>query len=162
MKKSFFILSAFVLSVGMLTACGSKEETTEVKPKEIVTEIVTTPVEYIDEGNEDAVEKEEAVAVEPNETDSLVEEQSIAAPTPEEKENEVKIADGEAAIQHLKASLADGMNEDISYGTNGTLETDDKGSYFTIRLVSISMRLAGGTGTLDTYKVYQDGTYKGH
>ncbi|MFB4166876.1 hypothetical protein [Virgibacillus sp. JSM 102003] len=42
----------------------------------------------------------------------------------------------------------------------GQLKTDKKGSYYTVKLVSKSTQNNGGSGTVNIYKVYQDGTYK--
>lgn len=73
---------------------------------------------------------------------------------------DIVVSSGEKAIQHLKQQLPEGKDDDVSFGVDETLESDDYGSYYTIQLVSIATRVSGKTGTLGYYKVYQDGTYK--
>jgi hypothetical protein len=73
---------------------------------------------------------------------------------------ETYISSGDEAVQLLKRNLKEGADDDVSFGTNGRLETDQTGPYYTVQLVSISTRVSGKTGTLGYYKVYQDGTYK--
>lgn len=72
--------------------------------------------------------------------------------------NGIHISSGGEAIEYLKQQIPEGKNEDISFGAEETPRTDHLGSFYLVRLTSISMRLAGGTGTLDNYKVYEDGT----
>lgn len=76
-----------------------------------------------------------------------------------EGKQEIVISSGEKAIEHLKKQLPEGKDDDISFGVDETLASDDHGSYYTIQLVSISTRVSGKTGNLGYYKVYQDGTY---
>lgn len=42
----------------------------------------------------------------------------------------------------------------------GSLEEDAQGSYYTITLYSKELKEAGGSGTLESYKVYQNGKYE--
>ncbi|MBY0095686.1 hypothetical protein [Mesobacillus maritimus] len=77
-----------------------------------------------------------------------------------EGKQDIVVSSGEKAIQHLKQLLPEGKDDDVSFGVDETLASDDYGSYYTIQLVSISTRVSGKTGTLGYYKVYQDGTYK--
>ncbi|WP_099355130.1 hypothetical protein [Fredinandcohnia onubensis] len=72
----------------------------------------------------------------------------------------IVVSSGEKAIQYLKQQLPEGKDEDVSFGVDETLATDDHGSYYTVQLVSVSTRVSGKTGTLGYYKVYQDGVYK--
>lgn len=72
----------------------------------------------------------------------------------------IVISSGEKAIQYLKQQLPEGKDEDVSFGVDETLATDDHGSYYTVQLVSVSTRVSGKTGNLGYYKVYQDGVYK--
>ncbi len=72
----------------------------------------------------------------------------------------IVISSGEKAIEYLKRQLPEGKDDDVSFGVDETLESDDNGTYYTIQLVSVSTRVSGKTGTLGYYKVYQDGTYK--
>ena len=77
----------------------------------------------------------------------------------EEKTN--IIPSGEKAIEFLKKELDMENNEDIIFDDmGGTLEEDSSGFYYTITLYSKSLQEAGGSGTLESYKVYQDGRYK--
>lgn len=77
----------------------------------------------------------------------------------EEKPN--IISSGEEAIKFLKKELDMENNEDIIFDDmGGTLEEDSSGFYYTISLYSKSLKEAGGSGTLESYKVYQDGRYK--
>ncbi|WP_099364178.1 hypothetical protein [Fredinandcohnia onubensis] len=84
--------------------------------------------------------------------------------TPKTESSEGKpiivISSGEKAIQYLKQQLSEGKDDDVSFGVDETLATDDHGSYYTVQLVSVSTRVSGKTGTLGYYKVYQDGVYK--
>lgn len=72
----------------------------------------------------------------------------------------IVISSGEKAIQYLKQQLPEGKDQDVSFGVDETLATDDHGSYYTVQLVSVSTRVSGKTGNLGYYKVYQDGVYK--
>lgn len=52
-------------------------------------------------------------------------------------------------------------NEDIIFDDmGGSLEEDAQGSYYTITLYSKELKEAGGSGTLESYKVYQNGKYE--
>ncbi|PAV29147.1 hypothetical protein CIL05_12150 [Virgibacillus profundi] len=79
---------------------------------------------------------------------------------PSEPEENIQITSGEEAVQFLKQHLKEGKNDDVSFGATETSSTDDYGSYYTVQLVDVPTRVSGKTGTLGTYKVYQDGTYK--
>ncbi|MFD1779105.1 hypothetical protein ACFSFW_10540 [Fredinandcohnia salidurans] len=77
-----------------------------------------------------------------------------------ERKPVIVISSGEKAIQYLKQQLPEGKDEDVSFGVDETLATDDHGSYYAVQLVSVSTRVSGKTGNLGYYKVYQDGVYK--
>src|SRR5699024_8316118 len=79
---------------------------------------------------------------------------------PSESKENIQITSGEEAIQYLKQQIKEGKNDDISFGATETVDTDDYGSYYTIQLVDIPLRISGKTGTLGYYKVYRDGTYE--
>ncbi|WP_085521991.1 hypothetical protein [Tuberibacillus sp. Marseille-P3662] len=65
-----------------------------------------------------------------------------------------------AAIEYLRRQLEMDNNDDIAFNNiGGALKTDKTGSYYTIKLISKSIRENGGSGTVGIYKVYQDGTY---
>lgn len=71
------------------------------------------------------------------------------------------ISSGDEAAEYLKQQIDEGNNDDIAFGDmGGEVESDDKGSYYTIELVSKSMRESGGSGTVGHYKVYQNGDYE--
>ncbi|MDY0393546.1 hypothetical protein ACFSMW_17795 [Virgibacillus halophilus] len=73
---------------------------------------------------------------------------------------EKMIENGTAAKIYLRHQLNMDTNEDIVFSDMGGQKKDNKGSYYEIKLTSKSMQNNGGTGTVDIYKVYQDGTYK--
>ncbi|WP_410799224.1 hypothetical protein [Lysinibacillus telephonicus] len=72
----------------------------------------------------------------------------------------IQITNGDEAIAYLKNQIPEGTNEDVIFGADPELQTDEKGSYYFVRLSSLSLRSAGGTGTIDNYKVYEDGTFE--
>lgn len=72
----------------------------------------------------------------------------------------IHISSGTTAIEYLKRQLEMDNNDDIAFNDiGGALKTDKTGSYYTIKLISKSIRENGGSGTVGIYKVYQDGTY---
>jgi len=72
----------------------------------------------------------------------------------------IHLSTGEEACNYLKQHIDEGNNEDIAFDDmGGTLDKDKIGSYYTIKLVSKSMQANGGSGTVDIYKVYPDGTF---
>ena len=80
---------------------------------------------------------------------------------PKDSTNNIHISSGTKAIEYLKGQIEEGKNENIIFDDmGGTLETDDKGSYYTVELISKSLQKSGGSGTVNIYYVYQDGTYQ--
>lgn len=76
------------------------------------------------------------------------------------EDSDIHISSGDAAIEYLKQQIKAGSNSDIVFGDmGGKLDSDRIGSYYSIRLISKTMRENGGTGTVNIYNVYQDGTY---
>lgn len=74
--------------------------------------------------------------------------------------HDLVITSGESAIGYLKTQIEEGKNEDIDFGATEETQTDSRGSYYLVRLTSISLRVAGGTGTVENYKVYEDGAFE--
>ncbi|MFS0559699.1 lysozyme inhibitor LprI family protein [Terribacillus sp. 179-K 1B1 HS] len=75
-------------------------------------------------------------------------------------EDNISISSGDQAVKFLKEQLEEGKDEDISFGTDGKLLNNQKGSYYVVQLVDVSIRASGKTGNLGYYSVYQDGTYE--
>ncbi|MFP7492349.1 lysozyme inhibitor LprI family protein [Terribacillus saccharophilus] len=75
------------------------------------------------------------------------------------KTENIQISNGDEAVQFLKEHVTQGKFEEISFGTDGKLQSDDTGSYYTVQLVDIALRESGKTGNLGYYQVYQNGTY---
>ncbi|WP_100487071.1 hypothetical protein [Sporolactobacillus pectinivorans] len=72
----------------------------------------------------------------------------------------VYISSSTEAINYLRHQLKYDNDNDILFSAmDGSLNTDKRGAYYTIGLVSKSMREQGGSGTLGLYKVYQNGVY---
>lgn len=70
----------------------------------------------------------------------------------------INITSAAEAESYLKQKLHLEGNTDISYGNSDTYNGYDRyGKYFTVSLTSISDRVKGYTGSIATYKVYQDG-----
>lgn len=74
-------------------------------------------------------------------------------------ENHTYISNGEEALQYLKQQIPEGKDDNFTFGVDETLRTDDYGSYYTIQMIDISLRVSGKTGSY-YYQVYLDGTYK--
>lgn len=92
--------------------------------------------------------------------DQMVAENNGQDKNPSESKESIQITNGEEAVQYLKQHLIEGTNDDVSFGTDGKLETDNIGSYYTVQLVNIPLRVSGKTENLGYYKVYQDGIYE--
>ena len=79
----------------------------------------------------------------------------------EKEKKTIQISSGSEAIDYLRKELDMENNEGIIFDDmGGSLEKDSYGSYYQIVLYSKAMKAAGGSGTLDIYKVYQDGKYE--
>ncbi len=162
MKKKLGVIISSLALVVALAACNVMEETE--KEKEVTheeqthEEIKTEPVVEVEK---DLLEETKTIANVETEAQPVL---STPSPTQSEPVKETVTAfivtSGEQAVDYLKGQIPEGDNEDVIFGATPELETDEKGSYYFVRLSSLSLRLAGGTGTIDTYKVYQDGTYE--
>ncbi|MEN1966686.1 hypothetical protein WMZ97_01305 [Lentibacillus sp. N15] len=73
--------------------------------------------------------------------------------------NKHVIVNGTAAENYLRHRLGMDDNKDLVFSDMGGIQNDKKGSYYEVKLTSKSMQEAGGTGTVNIYKVYLDGTY---
>ncbi|MGD6830600.1 hypothetical protein ACQCT5_00465 [Sutcliffiella halmapala] len=152
-----------MLLVSGLAACG-ETKTSETKDKETGAAVVE------DKGGEEAfpsTEKEDEESVteaagseEDEEEPTESQEEPAGDSESETTEGSVNIASSADAIEYLKHVLELEENEDILFDDmGGTLETDDSGSFYTIKLVSKEMQKNGGSGTVGVYMVYEDGTY---
>lgn len=158
--KKFLTGVCLLMLVSGLAACG---ETSETKDE------ATGAAGVEDNGGEEAAastqkedgksatgatgSEEEEVAESKDETPA---DQSESKTT----EGSVNIASSADAIEYLKHVLELEENEDILFDDmGGTLETDDSGSFYTIKLISKEMQKNGGSGTVGIYMVYEDGTY---
>jgi hypothetical protein len=131
--KKFFVGVCLLMLMSGLAACGKTSET-----------------------------KDEATGAASSEEEEPAESQEEPAGESESETTEgtVKIASSFDAIEYLKHVLELEENDDILFDDmGGTLETDDSGSFYTIKLVSKEMQKNGGSGTVGVYMVYEDGTY---
>lgn len=158
-NRQFLIVMLTAIFV-TLTACQSTDEqgaTTNSEDLEI-----NNGSNQTDE-SKDSLDADIELSEE-NEGQDGVTDQTIADEKNEENpsasKEPIQITSGEEAVQYLKQHLKEGTNDDISFGTDGKLETDHKNSFYTIQLVDIPLRVSGKTGNLGYYKVYQDGTYE--
>jgi uncharacterized protein YecT (DUF1311 family) len=142
-------LMVMITVVVILAACQSSSEQSTANSQE-------------PEGNTENQEQNEAANKAVNEEEKSDDNQTVAENEENQSEPEatIQITSGEDAIQYLKQHIKEGTDDNVSFGATESPASDDNGSYYTVRLVDISLRLAGKTGTLDTYKVYQDGTYE--
>lgn len=148
-----FIIALLSLIFVILAACQSSNNENNNNLNE--------PKDDVSENNNESTDttNNEDANSENNGSESLSEEQNNEASKSEEKVETVKIKSGEEAVRFLKQQLEEGKNEDISFGTDGILQSDENGSYYTIQLVDVPLRASGKTGNLGYYKVYEDGTY---
>lgn len=145
-----FSMTVFISMIIILAACGSTdEEITTVNSKKEVNDLTVSAIESNSSMDD----------VESNESDSA-EKESKEVKVLSETNEPIQIGSGEEAIKFLKQQLLEGKDDNISFGTNGEIEEDEKGTYYTVQLVDISLRVSGKTGNLGYYKVYQDGTYE--
>lgn len=141
--KKFWIGVCLLMLVSGLAACGEASETNDE---------ATGAAGVEDNGGDEAAASTE-IEDESNATEAAESES-------ETTEGSVNIASSADAIEYLKHVLELEENEDIVFDDmGGTLETDDSGSFYTIKLVSKEMQKNGGSGTVGVYMVYEDGTY---
>lgn len=83
---------------------------------------------------------------------------SMFSPQNSDENSSNKITSGEQAIEKVKNS--EDFGEDIIFDDlGGELSEDDQGSYYTVQLTSKELMKDGGSGTVDEFKVYQNGDY---
>lgn len=185
-KNKIFIVASLAALLAVFSACDSSNDQSKSSSDDPdnVSESTDESKDSLDndkelsEGNEDnkqdvnveekSTENSNQTAVaEKNENENR--ENTKTEQTTNTDENEknssepketIQISSGEEAVQYLKQQLKEGKDDDVSFGSTETPSTDDYGSYYTIQLVDVPTRVSGKTGTLATYKVYQDGTYK--
>ena len=185
MKKSNFLFVATILVVSLvgMSACSKSSSDVSTTENQLKTDNIsktTNDSNSIKDEDKNAEVKLSQISNNPDNS-STTENQSkpnnISQSTDSSQSNDsstdsaaksdnsegkstIVISSGEKAIQYLKQQLPEGKDNDISFGVDETLATDEDGSYYAIQLVSISNRVSGKTGTLGYYKVYQNGTYK--
>ncbi|MGM0837225.1 MAG: lipoprotein [Bacillota bacterium] len=138
--KKFFVGVCLLMLVSGLAACGEASGTK-------------------DEAAASTEKEDEGSATEAAESEHK-EEEPAGESESETTEGSVNISSSADAIEYLKHVLELEENEDILFDDmGGTLETDDSGSFYTIKLVSKEMQKNGGSGTVGVYMVYEDGTY---
>ncbi|WP_340081761.1 lysozyme inhibitor LprI family protein [Terribacillus sp. FSL K6-0262] len=103
-------------------------------------------------------EKNTGAAAEEKDPDTNINNDEKKSETPVQEN--IKISNGEEAVQFLKQHLEEGKNEDISFGTDGKLLTDNTGSFYMVQVVDVPLRGSVKTGNLGYYQVYQNGTYE--
>lgn len=132
-----FSMTVFISMIIILAACGSTdEEITTVNSKKEVNDLTVSAIESNSSMDD----------VESNESDSA-EKESKEVKVLSETNEPIQIGSGEEAIKFLKQQLLEGKDDNISFGTNGEIEEDEKGTYYTVQLVDISLRVSGKTGT---------------
>lgn len=84
--------------------------------------------------------------------------ESESGNSPEGEKQEAAVASGEEAIETVKQN--EDFGEDIRFDDlGGDLQEDGQGAYYTVQLTSKELSEAGGSGTVDRFKVYQNGEY---
>ncbi|WP_121616630.1 hypothetical protein [Virgibacillus halodenitrificans] len=185
-KKSllFFGLIAFFFAV--VTACSndtSKENTNDKSTtEEDQTEKQEAEIKEGEKENESVKEEDQRKQYSNNEVDSQNSEEKQASDSAttnknttsnsdtsssEESDNNkedakgIHLKSGEEAITYLRKELEMEDVDTIEFDDRGgNLSTDEYGSYYTVVLLSKEWKEGGGSGTLERYKVYQDGKYE--
>lgn len=113
-----------------------------------------------DKNSKNETNSESSSEVSSEVSSSIVEEESSSEVVVEEVET--KITDAKSATEYLLKQLNMGPDIQGSGEENSVteLEKDDKGDFYTIRLVSLELKNNGGSGTIGRYKVYLDGNYE--
>ncbi|MGX1263125.1 hypothetical protein RKD55_000929 [Rossellomorea marisflavi] len=177
------LLSALIPIMLLMGACGqSPRNTAPVEAN------ATAPTDAEEAGTKDAVpeqpdetsdqvsldEEDQEAAETPGEdqdmqgTDEPAEDGESAArnaPEPQRPVGEpgsmAGITDVETAIEFLKDELNVASDGDIQIDEgDGKPETDDKGTYYTLHLISKTLKDEGGTGEVGSFRIYEDGRYE--
>ncbi|MGN8647569.1 hypothetical protein JNUCC74_18350 [Cerasibacillus sp. JNUCC 74] len=176
MKKKIFLAGLIAMILAVMTACGSEpssdaaneqdtEETVEEQPNDYSTDPEKPIVSNGSNSNSEdtTVNKNSTQSIENDTNTSETNDSNIEAdPSNNQiKEESIHLSSGSEAIQYLAKELEMENNEDIIFDDmGGSLEEDAQGSYYTITLYSKELKEAGGSGTLESYKVYQNGKYE--
>ncbi|WP_413517164.1 hypothetical protein [Carnobacterium maltaromaticum] len=152
--KKIQIVGFVCISLMVLGGCGTKNE--DVK-KESTSEMSAISSE--DKNSKNETNSESSSEVSSEVSSSIVEESSSEVAV---EEVETKITDAKSATEYLLKQLNMGPDIQGSGEENSVteLEKDDKGDFYTIRLVSLELKNNGGSGTIGRYKVYLDGNYE--
>lgn len=170
-KKLIMALSSLALATA-LAACSETEE--KVAEKVALTEEENHTEHKAEEtdatsdtGKAKPIEDAETEQTQPA-TEKTVETVTKPEVKPEAKPEakprteaveDVEITSAEHAAEYLKTRLPEGKDEDVIFGVSPEADTDENGSYYFVRLSSLTLRMQGGTGTIETFKVYLDGSY---
>lgn len=146
-----------IVTLGVIVFLAACDSTAETKSTNI--DHATEESQKVE--NDQEINNSESYVHEDNKTEEK-NEQTVRNDQQKEADSNpaIQITSGKEAVSYLKKQLEEGKNEDISFGVDETLRSDAYGSYYTIQLVDIPLRLAGKTGNLGYYKVYQDGKYE--
>lgn len=135
-------------TVIVITNNQSKEHALLIKESEVGFEGITV------EGDDYLIYKKSGDI--PSDQESI-----IFQSDPSEVNNTVSIANAFEATEYLLGEL-DAEDDIRGSGEEQVteMEIDERGRFYTIRLVSLSMVKAGGSGTIGRFKVYVDGFYE--
>src|SRR5690625_3882300 len=155
------VASLAILLIALLVACQSPKDDGSTTDQNESQNEKSDSVNKSDVEDDDTKNDDEKLddGDDVNETQTN-ENENIQPESNNSTNNDIKISSGDEAVHFLKEQLEEGKNEDISFGTDNELLTDDKGSYYMVQLVDVPLRGSGKTGNLGHYKVYQDGTYE--
>ncbi|MEN1966699.1 hypothetical protein WMZ97_01370 [Lentibacillus sp. N15] len=173
--KHMMFLCAVVSFMVLLAACGQSDDTDTTKKQETAKE--TEDISKSDDASvgdtnntaQDDAEVKEENSSDGNENDDEESNKGGVASV-DNQQNEDTNADGaeiasmDDAIEYLQEQLDAKGEVDLEdtefLPSDDSAASDDKGSYYTISLVSKSMQEGGGSGTVGKYKVYQNGEYE--
>lgn len=156
--KKIQIVGFVCISLMVLGGCGTKNE--DVKKESTSEMSAISSEEKKDKNSKNETNSESSSEVFSEVSSSIVEEESSSEVVVEEVET--KITDAKSATEYLLKQLNMGPDIQGSGEENSVteLEKDDKGDFYTIRLVSLELKNNGGSGTIGRYKVYLDGNYE--
>lgn len=179
--KDVLLIAMLVLCTTVVTACGdastsvtqkenNADETEATSDKQKINKIEEKDGQYeIEESNssdkENTEDQSSSSTTESNNSEREVKEEDNQAKNNSDDSKmegvSVELTNGEDAIQYLRKELNMEDNEDIVFDDmGGSLESDSYGAYYKITLYSKELQKSGGSGTLEKYKVYQDGKYE--
>lgn len=158
--KKIQIVGFVCISLMVLSGCGTKTKNEDVKKESTSEMSAISSEEKKDKNSKNETNSESSSEVSSEVSSSIVEEESSSEVVVEEVET--KITDAKSATEYLLKQLNMGPDIQGSGEENSVteLEKDDKGDFYTIRLVSLELKNNGGSGTIGRYKVYLDGNYE--